>query len=75
MNEKLMFRKDGSRVPELVGAATFEEGGSQGVAFVLDLTELKRAEAAARQSAEALRRSGRESYRELRLEPLCCLTV
>ena len=42
--EKEYFRKDSSRVPILIGAATFEEGGHQGVAFVLDLTERKRAE-------------------------------
>src|SRR5262249_16102019 len=39
--EKEYFRKDGSRVPVLVGAASFEEGGNQGVAFVLDLTKRK----------------------------------
>jgi len=33
----------------LIGAATFEEDGNQGVAFVLDLTERKRAEEALRQ--------------------------
>jgi PAS domain S-box-containing protein len=47
--EKEYFRKDGS-VPVLPGVATFEEGGTQGVAFVLDLTERKRAEAEARES-------------------------
>jgi PAS domain S-box-containing protein len=46
--EKEFFRKDGSRVPVLMGVATFEEDANQGVAFVLDLTERKRA-------AEALR--------------------
>jgi PAS domain S-box-containing protein len=41
--EKEFFRKDGSRVPVLIGVANFEDGGNQGVAFVLDLTERKNA--------------------------------
>jgi PAS domain S-box-containing protein len=40
--EKEFFRKDGSRVPVLIGVANFEDG-HQGVAFVLDLTERKHA--------------------------------
>ena len=55
--EKEYLRKDGSRVPVVVGAANFEEGGKHGVAFVLDVTERKRAERAARLGTEALRRS------------------
>jgi PAS domain S-box-containing protein len=42
--EKEFFRKDGSRVPVLVGGASFEAGGNEGVAFVLDLSEQKRSE-------------------------------
>ncbi len=42
--EKEYFRKDGSRVPVLVGGALFERAGNKGVAFALDLTEQKRAQ-------------------------------
>ncbi len=47
--EKEYFRKDGSRVPVLVGVASFEGSEHQGVAFVLDLTERKRGEEALRE--------------------------
>ena len=55
--EKEYFGKEGSRVPVLIGVATFEEGGNQGVAFVLDLTERKCAEQAAEHLASIVESS------------------
>lgn len=43
-HEKEYFRKDGTRVSVLVGAAAFEGSSGEGVGFVLDLTDRKRAE-------------------------------
>jgi PAS domain S-box-containing protein len=43
-------RQDGRRVPVLVGAALFEGRRDEGVAFVLDVSERKRAEAALHQA-------------------------
>jgi PAS domain S-box-containing protein len=44
-SEKEFFRKDGSRVPVLLGSAIFSEHPRRGIGFVVDLTERKRAEA------------------------------
>jgi PAS domain S-box-containing protein len=48
--EKEYFRKDASRVRVLLACAMFDEFRHQGVAFILDLTERKEAEAALREA-------------------------
>ena len=50
--EKEYVRKDGTRVPIIVAGAMLDEARLDGVAFVLDITERKRAEEALRQSEE-----------------------
>ena len=47
---KEFFRKDGSRAQVLVRAAIFDRARNEGVAFVVDMTDLKRTEEAARES-------------------------
>jgi len=48
--EKEYFRKSGGRVPVLIGVAAFEGSEDEGVGFVLDLTDRKKAERAVRES-------------------------
>lgn len=57
--EKEIFRRDGSRVPVMLGAALFEDGGDEGVAFVLDLTERKQSERALSKAQSELARASR----------------
>src|SRR5262249_33884773 len=52
--EKECFHKDGRRIPVMVGAAFLEDSQESGVAFVLDLTERKRAEEALHQTQAEL---------------------
>ncbi|WP_353189737.1 AAA family ATPase [Pandoraea pnomenusa] len=58
--EKEYVRKNGTRVPVIVGLATYESGRNEGVAFVLDITEQKQAE-------ERIRETERR-YREVQTE-------
>jgi PAS domain S-box-containing protein len=58
--EKEYYRKDGSRVPVLVGAARYEKDSI--VAFTIDLTELKRSEEALRRSEAFLAEGQRLSH-------------
>jgi len=60
--ESELFRKDGTRVPVLVAGALFEEGGNEGVAFALDLSEQKRAEEALRRSKNYLAEAQRLTH-------------
>lgn len=58
--EKEYFRKDGERVPIIIVGVRFEDSPSEGMSFVLDITERKRAE-------QELARLTAESERERRL--------
>jgi len=59
-HEKEFIHKAGHRVPVLVGGAAFDEAGDDGAAFVVDLSDRKKAEQAARESEKR--------YAEVRME-------
>ena len=61
--EKEFLHKDGHRVPIFIGGAVFAGSGDEGVSFVLDLTERRRAEAQAR--AYEVERKRAEALAEL----------
>jgi signal transduction histidine kinase len=52
--EKEYFRSDGSRVPILIAGALFEWKRDEGVAFIIDMTDRKRAEEKLRASEQRL---------------------
>ncbi len=57
LREQELTRKDGSRVAALVGVGPLCEPGYRGVAFLLDITERKRAEEAMREARELAERT------------------
>jgi PAS domain S-box-containing protein len=48
--EKEYVRKDGSRVPVMMGAASFEDSPDEGVCFAIDITERKQVEVSLREA-------------------------
>ena len=55
--EKEYIRKDGTRMPIILAGAMLDETRFNGVAFVLDITERKRAEEELRRTLERLRKA------------------
>ncbi len=53
--EKEYFRKDGSRLPILIGGALFEDSANEGASLILDISQQKQAENALRASEERYR--------------------
>ncbi len=73
--EKEYFRKDGSRVPILVAGAFFEWKPDEGVVFVIDMTDRKRAEEKLRASEQRLLDAQMELARVTRVTTLGELTA
>jgi PAS domain S-box-containing protein len=60
--EKEYLHKDGSLVPVLIGVAAFDEECERGVAFVVDMTERRRAEAELRRGRQYLAEAQKVSH-------------
>ncbi|WJR81662.1 trifunctional serine/threonine-protein kinase/ATP-binding protein/sensor histidine kinase [Bradyrhizobium sp. NP1] len=73
--EKEYLRKDGSRVPVLVARALFESKPDEGVSFVIDMTDRKRAEEKLRASEQRLLDAQMELARVTRVTTLGELTA
>jgi PAS domain S-box-containing protein len=73
--ERNYFRKGGSRAPVLIGAASLETNRNQGVAFVLDLSERRRAESEARESERRCREAQMELAHANRVATMGQLTA
>ncbi|MBN3963393.1 PAS domain-containing protein [Nostoc sp. NMS8] len=57
--EKEYIRKDGSRIPILIGGALVEQDPASWICFIFDLTPRKQLEKALRQQAEELKQANR----------------
>jgi PAS domain S-box-containing protein len=73
--QKEYCRKDGSRIPIMIGGALFEESGSEGVAFVLDLSQQKHAEDERKRAEDALQEAQAELAHVTRVAALGELTA
>jgi PAS domain S-box-containing protein len=73
--EKEYFRKDGSRVPVMVGRAIFEWKPDEGVSFAIDMTDRKQAEEKLRASEQRLLHAQMELARVTRMTTLGELTA
>jgi PAS domain S-box-containing protein len=58
--EKAFIHKDGRTVPAMVGYTRLDESGNDFIGFVLDLSELKQAQAALQDYTDKLKQSNRE---------------